>query len=473
MFKFIVLILFFLSVNVKAEEIKDANNIEAGKLVATTMKAVENKESEKKEEKQEAENTKDKKDTIELKHEDFLPLAKVLISKKKYDEAEKILTIEPYNVLELELERLNLLAEVYKGKGQLDKAEETYRFILDFQPNLTPIRLKLAEIAFMKGNFVSADYHFKLVLTDKDVPDTVRQNINMVRYLIRKNKNWNVWVDFGIAPDTNFNNTSYNKCITILGLELCNKSEEELVIGFNTAAGLNYELKFGNNWQIRNEFIIQKNTYNKPEYNDLYLAYNVGPKFVHKRGETFLSLTTNKQYFDGKPYSYSIGGRLSNTFDITDKLSNSVSIAYSPIYFSESPEQDKKIYSANYAFSYSLNASQYLMLKNRYNWNKPNNPKYIGNNSKSFSIGFGTSLFWGFSAYMEPSITFTDYSKAFFSKGKRKDITYKYDLSLSNNKISFWGFTPNIGIGYIYNTSNSSIKEYKKPTFEFSINQRL
>lgn len=466
MSKFVIFILCFFVFDVKAEDRKDSNNIEVGKLVEQTMKSVESKENEKP-------DTKDKKEVVELKHEDLLPLAKMLISKKKYDEAEKVLTIEPYNVLELELERLNLLAEVYKGKNQLDKAEETYRFILDFQPNLTPIRLKLAEISFMKGNWVSADYHFKLVLADKDVPDTVRQNINMVRYLIRKNKNWNVWVDFGIAPDTNFNNISYNKCITINGLELCNTSKEELVIGFNTSAGLNYELKLSNNWQIRNEFIVQKNTYNKPEYNDLYLGYTVGPKFVHKRGEVFLSLVTNKQYFDGKPYSYSIGGRLSNSFDITDKLSNSVSFAYSPLYFNDEPEQNKKTYSASYVFSYSLNASQYLVLKNRYNWNKPDNPKYIGNDSNSFAVGFGTNLFWGFNAYLEPSITFTDYNKPFLTKTNRKDITYRYNLSLSNNKVSLWGFVPNIGIGYIYNTSNSAVKEYKKPTFEFSINQRL
>ena len=474
MLRFIIFILFVVITDVKAKDKKDSNNLQAGKLLETTMKTIESKPDEKNVKK--IDDKKEKgKETIELKHEDFLPFAKALISQKKYDAAENILTIKPYNVLELELERLNLLAEVYKGRGQLDKAEETYRFILDFQPNLSPIRLKLAEIAFMKGNFVSADYHFKLVLTNKNIPDAVRQNINMVRYLIRRNKNWNVWVDFGIAPDTNFNNTSYNKSFYHPIWGYLYLPDPEMVIGFNTAAGLNYEFKLGNSWQIRNELVIQKNTYNKSEYNDLYLGYTVGPKFVYKRGEVFVSLATNKQYFAGKPYSYSIGGRLSNSFDITDKLSNSITFAYSPIYLNESPEDNKKIYSANYMFSYGLNASQYLVFKNRYSWNKYDNPDYNSYNSKSFSIGFGSNLFWGFSAYIEPNITFTNYTKPLllFSKDNRKDFAYTFNLSLSNNKISFLGFTPNISIGYINNTSNIKQKAYKKPTFEFSINQRL
>lgn len=413
---------------------------------------------------------------------ELLSKAKDLLSTGQYNEAETILSLKPYEILELEIERLNLLAKIALLKKDEETAIEIYRFILARKPNITSIRLKLAELYFVREEWIKADHHFRLALTDSNLTPNIKNNITTALFLIRKNKNWQAWFNFSLAPDNNINNaTSGKQCIaTPFGI-LCNQlNDPEKAIGFNYNFGINYEFKLKNNWSIKNELNLQRSVYDKSQYNDLSVSYNIGPRYTYKNGESFLAITTNRRYTDKGFYNYSIGAKLDTSYDITNKLNLGVSFLYTPTYYVSYPEiLDSKNYSTNYQFNYSIDASKYLLFKTGYEKEVVNDDKY-SNYKFNWSIGIGAYLFFGFNTYIEFAKNYIDYKKEnYFIKNlqykqiKEKDFINKYTLSVSNNKISLFGFLPTINLSVIDKHSNIWQKEYKKSTVTFTLNQKL
>lgn len=435
------------------------------------------------EEKEESQkNDKSDEKVLKLNPVQIINLAKKLIEEKKYDAAMVFLTKSPFNVRELEIERLHLIASIYIAEGKLDDAIEIYRFILDYQPNIPSIRLKLAELYLMQGSYYKADYHFRLAATDKNLPEEVQKNIAMALYFVRQNKNWNFWFNFGAAPDNNVNNaTGGEQCINYYGLILCNQlADKEKAVGFNVAFGGNYELKLSDRWRLRNEAVIYNSTYNKSEYDDLYLSYVLGPKYVWGRGEVFTGLTMSRRWLDHQPYNKTLGGRVDLDYDITKHLSAALSTYFTPTYYDDYHNLlDGDVYGVRARLFYTFDASKYLAFK--FGFEKENTEeKMYANNKKSYGIGFGVELPYGFSMYVEPSILFTDYKDErpvvkdySYVYIKEADITRKYMLNLSNRNIKFWGFVPTLTYTYTDKSSNIWQKEYAKSTVEFTVNQRF
>ena len=100
--------------------------------------------------------------------------------------------------------------------------------------------------------------------------------------------------------------------MTVYGI-LCNElPDPEKAVGFNVSFGANYEFKLSDNWRLRNEFMVYNSSYDKSEYDDLYLAYNVGGRYIFKGGEVFTGLAMNRRWLDHTPYSYSVGVKVNS-----------------------------------------------------------------------------------------------------------------------------------------------------------------
>ncbi len=432
-----------------------------------------------------ADNVKDEvveNKTISLNYSQIINLAKKFMIEKNYDAARTLLTKSSFNIKELEIERLHLIASIDIAEGNIDDAIQIYRFILDYQPKISSIRLKLAELYLKQGSFYKADYHFRLAAADKDLPETVQENIAMALYFIRQNKNWNFWFNFGAAPDNNINNASGGEqCIDYngTGMILCNQlSDKEKAIGFNLSFGGNYEFKLSDRWRLRNEAVVYNSTYDKSEYDDLYLSYVIGGKYVYPKGDIFAAFTTSHRWLDHSHYNKTYGGKLDWNYDFTKHLSGGISSYFTPTYYDDySDVLDGNVYGSRFKLYYTFDASKYLAFKIGYE--KENTKADMYENTKhSYALGFGSELPYGFSLYFEPSILYTDYKgerpvvkDLAFVYIKESDITKKYTLSLSNRKIKIFGFVPTITYVYTDKTSNIWQKEYAKSTVEFTVNQ--
>ena len=418
------------------------------------------------------------KTVISMTHEQVLNFAKDLIAQGKFEDARKALLVKPYNIRELEIERLYLLALIATKEQKYDEAIEIYRFILDYEPNIANIRFRLAELYLIKEDWWRADYHYRLALAHKGLPFPVQYRIRQALYYIRKNKNWNVWFNFGIAPDNNINNTTAGEqCVMTMFGVMCNTLDEpEKDVGFNVSIGGNYEFKLSDNWRLRNEAFVYNAKYSDKKYDDTYLYYVLGLKYVYEKGDVFFGPTFSRRYLGHKAYNYSTGFMVQTGYDITKQLNANLTLSYTPTYYDDYGDiLDGDTKSARLRLFYALDSSKYLIFRTGYEYEKTKDRAYT-NDRINLALGFGAELPYGFHVYAEPSVLFTNYKgerwtvKNYqFEQIKERDVTQRYSISISNRNLSFWGMVPTLTYSYTDKNSNIWQREYEKSLIEFSI----
>ena len=419
---------------------------------------------------------------VTMTHEQTLIFAQELIDKNKLEDAKKVLLLKPFQQKELEIERLYLLAQIATKENKIDEAIDIYYFILEHQPNISNIRFRLAELYLIRKDWIRADYHYRLALADKELPIVIQNRIKQALYYIRQNKNYNFWFNFGIAPDNNINNTtSGEQCVMTMFGPMCNTLDEpEKDVGLNITVGGNYEFKLSDNWRFRNEALIYSLKYQDKKYDDIYLSYVLGLKYVYNKGDVFFGPTFSKRFLGHKAYNYTTGFMVDTGYDLTKQLNARLYLAYTPTHYDEYGDiLNGDVKTARLRMFYALDSSKYLIFKTGYEYEKTKDKTYT-NDRVNLALGFGADVPWGFHVYVEPSVLFTNYKgkrwtvKDYeFKEVKEWDITQRYSVSLSNRKISLWGLMPVLTYSYTDKKSNIWQREYQKSLIELSIQKHF
>jgi len=424
-----------------------------------------------------------KSKTVTMSALDAVKLAGNMVAVGDYTRAQSILTKMPKtNSLPVELERWYLLAQIEQKKGNVDEAIRIYRKILDDQPDLAKVRYELAICYMMKHQWYRADYHLRLAMAGKDIPDAVKQRMMYLRYVARKNKRWNVWFNFGAAPDNNVNQASggeeyirneWGEFHRVL-------PEPESAVGYNFLLGGNYEFKLSEHWGWKNEGNIYTNIYNKHKFDDLYLSAATGPRYMWEKGDIWVSAVANRRWYGWDKYNWSLGGKIDTHYDWTRKISSGLTLRVMNNTYDEYGEyMDGQSYGILPRVSYSFDASKYIMLFGGLERETAKDDIY-SNWRYNVGVGFGAEIPWGFAVYFEPSFSWTNYDAPRWAvknyeyiKITERDFTQRYSLSVSNSKIDIWGFVPMITFSYTNKNSNIDSRGYEKWTTEFTMRQKF
>jgi tetratricopeptide (TPR) repeat protein len=431
--------------------------------------------------------------SITLTQRQAVELAARLIARNDFSEAAALLTKQPFTVLELEIERLYLLGQIALKEKRYEDAIEIYRYILDHQPNLPKIRLELALAYMATEQWYRADHHMRLAASDESLPPEVKLAIRRYLYTIRQNKNWNLWFNFGLAPDNNVNGAvGGEECITYsqtfghFPYPLCRKlPEPEKAMGYNLGFGGDYEFKFGEHWRLKNDFALLANLYDKSQYDVYYLSASSGPRYVFPRGDVWLAATGHKMYYGGRGYRDSLGLKLETNYDFLPRLSGNLQLHWRPTRYDgeRADYMNGEVRGANMRLAYYFDASRYAVLKAGLDREDTKEEAY-SNLRKSLAVGFGAEVPLGFRVYLEPSFAWTDYDGprwtvaetahgSEYTQVVEKLFTQRYMVSLSNNKISFLGFTPVVSYAYTDRKSNINSRSYEKHDIGFTMQQRF
>ena len=325
-------------------------------------------------------------------------------------------------------------------------------------------------------------------MAGQDIPLQVKQQMMYYRWIARKNKNWNVWFNFGVAPDNNVNQASdYELCGIYGGFSGCANTDKPVkAVGYNFMLGGNYEFRMSEHWRWKNEGNLYTNVYNKHDFDDLYLTGSSGPRYVWNNGDIWLAATGSRRWYGWDKYNRAFGGRLDTNYDWTRKLSTGFSFRIMDNKYDNDDYADVlngQTYSTNGRISYSLDATKYLILRGGVDRDTAKRD-YYANWRYSTAIGFGSELPWGFHVYIEPSVYWTNYDAARYfvviqdnritqKKMTEHDFTQRYAVSVSNNKFDIWGFVPTLTFSYTNRDSNVKNREYDKTTIEFTMQQRF
>ncbi len=419
---------------------------------------------------------------ITMTPREALVLAGDMLERGDVNNAQTILTNMPRMSGELEIERWFLLAQIASRTGDVDTAIKIYHKILDAQPNLARVRFELALCYMHQKKWRRADYHLRLAMAGKDLPENARAMMNYYRYIIRKNKNWNIWFNFGAAPDNNVNNSvGGQECVmTMFGLMCRDLADPESAVGMNFTLGGDYEFKLSEHWRWKSDANIYSNIYDKHDYDDLYLSLSTGPRYVWGNGDVWMAAVAARRWYGWDAYNRSIGVRLDTNYDFTRRLSGGLYLRFMNNTYDEYDDiLSGQTYSANTRLTYSFNASVYMLLRGGITREAAKSDTY-SYWQPSAGVGIGAELPWGFHVYAEPSVYWTRYDAARwtvknnrFTEITEHDFTHRYAVSLSNNKLDIWGFVPTVTVSYTKRESNIWQREYDKTALEFTMQQRF
>jgi len=409
-------------------------------------------------------------------------LAGAMVDRGDFENAQTILTELPRVGGALEIERWFLLAQIASRTGDIDTAIKIYRKILDAQPNLARVRFELAVCYMHQKKWRRADYHLRLAMAGKDLPENARQMMNYYRYIVRQNKNWNVWFNFGAAPDNNVNNgVDGEECVmTMFGLMCRELDAPESAVGTNLTLGGDYEFKLSDHWRWKSDASLYSNIYDKHDYDDLYLSASTGPRYVWSHGDVWFAPMVARRWYGWDAYNWSYGAHLDTNYDFTRRLSGGLYLRFLNNTYDEYGDfLSGQTYAANSRVVYSFNASVYLVGRAGVTREVAKNDTY-SYWQPSLSVGLGAELPWGFHIYAEPSIYWTWYDdprwtvkNAQFQEITERDFTHRYALSVSNNKLDIWGFVPTLTVSFTKRESNIWQREFDKTALEFTMQQRF
>lgn len=137
---------------------------------------------------------------------DALKITGALIDSGNIKDADEILKQLPEaNNVALNIEQNFLRGRVAAANKDYETAIKIYRKILDKYPDLARVRFELAICYMNTKQWRQADYQLRRAMAGKDLPDDIKNVMNYMRYVIRQNKNWNVYLNLGMAPDNNIN----------------------------------------------------------------------------------------------------------------------------------------------------------------------------------------------------------------------------------------------------------------------------
>lgn len=414
---------------------------------------------------------------------DTLKTAGDLIDKGDPARAKQILTDMPQSQDEsVEIERLFLLGKIAQEQNDYDTAIEIFSKILNIQPGLAKARYELAVCYIYDEQWTRADYHLRLAMAGDDLSDDMKQKIDYYRYFIRQNKNWDVRFRIGTTPDTNVNNgNGGQECIVDGVPRFCRDAKDlESIKGTNFSTGGEYEFKLSEHWRWKTDALLYTDMYNKSGYDDLYLSASTGPRYIWSRGDIWLAGIAAKRWYDEKSYNHAYGSKVDANYDFTRKLYGGITVWMLDNKYEHFGEYlNSQVYATDMRLTYSLDARMYVTIKYGVTRENAETPSY-SYWEPNISLGFGIELPDGFYVYAEPSFYWFYYDDTqwvakdgVYTQMKEQDFMQKYSLSLSNNRLEFFGFTPTLILSYATKDSNVWHSGQRKYAFDITLRRRF
>lgn len=401
---------------------------------------------------------------------EVLKLSEVFIRAGNTTDAKVLLTRQPFINPALEVERLFLLGRAFAVDKNYDDAIKIFRLILNNHPKLARIRLELALCYIAKQSWSRADYHLRLAASG-DIPEDAVRQVHALLYFVRQNKNWDVWLNAGLAPERNINNArGGEECVDTLFGRLCRDlPEPENVTGFRASAGGNYEVRVSKAWRVKNEADVLWLKYDKKEYDELTFNVASGPRYVFENGDVWLAATGARRFLGQDEYSQSWGSKLAVNYDFNRSWSMGLNTYYHRNIYDEYGDfLDGNVAGVQTRLTYYFDSSKSITLRGGAEKEDARDKRYA-NIKTNLGIGFACELPLGFNLYIEPSVLFTRYQEEqwyikdyAFEEIRVKDATKRFLFSVSNRKLDFWGLTPTVMYSYTKKTSNAWQREYDK-----------
>lgn len=349
-------------------------------------------------------------------------------------------------------------------------ANKYFRQALAIAPSQTRVRLELARVLFLQGNYRSALRHFQLAEAGR-LPPAVRAKVERYLAAIRDAKEWSYNVSVALAPDTNINNATSAREAFILGLPFTIDQNARRKSGTGLALSGNVEFapRLARHLRWRTGAFTARRDYRSSSFDDhVYGAYT-GPRVQAGAFDiSVLGLASVRDY-GGILYQRSFGGRLEAAYYISPKSAAELTANVEHLSFPSVPTQDGTLITLDVGMikaftplssgSVEVGALRQVSMM-----------RYFSNRSALFGFGYRHELAGGFGIEIRPSLSYARYDAPdpLFDK-RREDFIKEVSLSATNQKLSVWQFTPRLTYSYSQRSSSIRLYSYRQHRLEIGL----
>jgi outer membrane protein len=364
-----------------------------------------------------------------------------------------------------ELQHKFLSGVIAMGTGDLKTAENAFRSILRDNPGQTRVRLELARVMMASGKEASADYHFRLALNDKDVPDDVAQTIRGMRGILRSKRNWHFNFDLGIAPDTNINSATSAETVNInfgpfeLPLTLDADARRTSGIGQTGGFSTGLRLKASDKLAILIDGDGRFVNYQDKIADDFQLQLALGPELrLGSATSASVQFLAEERYYGGRHLNRDFGAKfgLQKVLNASQRIGIAIDGRKTTSFISNdysgyqvgSNATFEKVVGKSFIASASVFGRMDML-----------NVKAYSSKSYGANIGIGGELPLGLNAGVSASISRAKYDAPQFaySSDPRSDWRFFTRAFVGMRSVSFMGFSPSLEYVFSQNKSNYTL----------------
>ena len=401
--------------------------------------------------------------TMRMTAPELLRATEKLVFARRFDEARPL--IEALRQApEMSMEANFLHGYVATETGDLKGGEKAFRAVLRDRPELTRARLELARVLMLEGKDSAADHHYRLAEEAQDLPPEIERTIRLQRGVIRDRRNWHLNLDVGLAPDTNINNATDSRSISIFGQDgyvLSRDARRESGIGqtANISSGVRLRLSDG----LAMVLDADGQIVNQPgkAADDISALIAAGPELTMKGGaRVSIQATGVQRWYGGKVAQQGGGIRLNYQRNLDAGARIGVQADIRHITSGYSNEYDGWQY-AGYAtyervVHRTMVASATAFLRREDLHARPYSSTEAG-----YSVGIGGELPRGINAGVSVGISraWYDAPLLLFSEQTRRDWRVNARAYVGLRSVRVLGFSPSLT--YTYNRTQTPIDFYR------------
>ncbi len=408
----------------------------------------------------------------------LLQSAEALIAKRAFTEA-KPLVQALGKAPGYELQHKFLLGMIALETGELKSAEAQFRSILRDNPGQTRVRLELARLMMASGKEASADYHFRLALNDKDVPDDVAQTIRGMRGILRNKRNWHFNFDLGLAPDTNINSATSAETVNInfgpfeLPLTLDGDARKKSGIGQTGGFSTGLRIKASDKIALLVDGDGRFVNYQDRIADDFQLQLAIGPEVrIGSTTSASAQVLAEERYYGGRHLNRDFGAKFG-----LQKVLN----AGQRIGFAIDGRKTKSFIAADYSgWQIGSNATfekvvgkSLIASVSVFGRIDDLGAKALSSKSYGVNVGIGGELPFGFNAGLSASVSRAKFDAPQFSYSNdpRNDWRYSTRAFLGVRSISLMGFSPSLEYVFARNASNYTLYDSTRHRANFKLSR--
>lgn len=371
------------------------------------------------------------------------------------------------------LERQFRAALAAIGAKDYPRAIDLLDTILAAHPDLVRVRLELARALFLTGrDDQRSQAQFERVLAG-ELPDAVRQNIQLFLRQIRARRVWTLSGSFGVAPDSNINAGPSSPNISIGGLpfQLNEEATQKSGVGIVASAGGSYRITLSERWRIQTAGSLYQRLYRDKDFDDSIAQWQLGPRYLFDRGEAGLAFVGYYRWYGLAPHSLALGGRLDGSYLLTDRLRLEAGLQLRQVEHFKLHDDDGLETDLDLTLRYAATPwlLGYVTLLKGFDDARE---KRLRNDSQAITLGSYADLPWGVSLGLSARYEETDYHDPFFGSGidtYRRDHNRQGSILLLSRDLRLLGAVPTFRYTRVVNDSSLEFFDYRRNLFEIGL----